>query len=210
MRKTYGPDAKPLLPLTAPDPNLTGDSGLMPIAGALGRIPEHSGGQTVPTEFHRDQRARPERGPLITRSAAGARRGSGQRFQFGPDHYFFYQDNRRCYYVETPKYYWTGSFLSPKVPSDPAQVPYEVLYRFHPFYHPFTRLLWNQLGAAASTCCTIRGCSKRRIRSTQLSRRFQLSNDYQPTSRVQWDLANAAHHARRRRSTRANGDYGGR
>ena len=62
---------------------------------------------------------------------------------------------------QAQKTYWTGSFWSPVAPSDPASAPYQVQYRFHPFYHPFTGLFWNQLAAAASTCSTTRGCSKR-------------------------------------------------
>lgn len=64
---------------------------------------------------------------------------------FDPASYFFFEDNRRSYYVESPKFYWSGSAFLPVAPSDPGTVPYEIRYDFHVFYHPFTRLFWNQL-----------------------------------------------------------------
>ncbi|HTA43725.1 MAG TPA: neuraminidase-like domain-containing protein [Bryobacteraceae bacterium] len=191
-KQTYGPDAKPLLPLTAPDPNLTGDSNLLPFAGALAGFPGASGGQTVQLNFTVTSGLDQNAGPLITAPLPVRVVGPSSDFNFDPTNYFFYQDNRRCYYVETPKYYWTGSFFSPNVPSDPSQVPYEVLYKFHPFYHPFTRLMWNQLGAGGFDL----------LYDPQLQQSpdtvdpsypdvFSFKQAYQPTWRVQWDLANA-------------------
>ncbi len=73
--------------------------------------------------------------------------GPDTDLNFDPTSDFFFQDTRRCYWVESQKYYQTGSTWSPIVPSDPTSVGYEVKYVFHPFYHPFTRLFWNQLSA---------------------------------------------------------------
>jgi hypothetical protein len=149
-QSTYGPDAQPLLPLTNPDPDLTGGFGLTPQAGALAAFPDASQPATVtiPLMFN------PVGGlditiPLLLLTAPLPFRvvGPDTDLIFDAASYFFFQDNRRCYYVDTPKYYWTGSFFSPTVPSDPSTVPYEIIYDFHVFYHPFTRLFWNQLSA---------------------------------------------------------------
>jgi len=145
----YGPDAKPLLPLSAPDPDLTGEFGLIPQAGALETIPAdptQGSNQTLPLMFMPTGGL--DVGPfllLATVSMPFRVVGPDTDLSFDPASYFFFEDNRRSYYVESPKFYWTGSAFLPVVPSDPGTVPYETRYDFHVFYHPFTRLFWNQL-----------------------------------------------------------------
>ena len=148
-QSTYGPDAQPLLPLTTPDPDLTGELGLTPQAGALRGVPQlEPAGPPNPAPQRSPRPARWSR--MLDRCSTTAPLpfrvvGPDTDLAFDPASYFFFQDNRRCYFVESQKYYWTGSAFSPVVPSDPSTVPYEVRYGFHVFYHPFTRLFWNQL-----------------------------------------------------------------
>ena len=195
-KQVYGPDAQPLIPLTAADPDLTGESSLLPVAGALAAFPNatHGGNQVIQLNFPSLGGQEQNVGPLLASAPLPVRViGPSSDLAFDPTTYFFFQDNRRCYYVEAPKFYWTGSFFSPAVPSDPNTVPYEVLYRFHPFYHPFTRLIWNQLGAG--------GFDLLYDPDLQLAPDsvdpsypdvFSFSSTYQPTWRVSWDLADAA------------------
>ncbi|MGH7734118.1 MAG: hypothetical protein ACREOE_10575, partial [Gemmatimonadales bacterium] len=85
-------------------------------------------------------------GPLLTAAPIPARVvGPSSDLGFDPGSYFFFQDNRRCYWVQAQKNYWTGSAWAPITPSYPAGAPYIVKYWFHSFYHPFTGLFWNQL-----------------------------------------------------------------
>jgi len=148
---TYGPDAWPLLPLAQPDPNIVGDSGLVPEAGVLMTPPPDSSlgtNQTLALNFTSASALEQNVGPLLRSVPVPFRVvGPDSDLNFDPGSYFFFQDNRRCYWVEAQRYYWAGSMWSPVVPSDPSSAPYQVRYVFHPFYHPFTRLLWNQLAA---------------------------------------------------------------
>ena len=150
-QSSYGPDAQPLLPLSAADPDLTGEPNLRPQAGAL-----ITGPANVPAGYYQiaplvftslgalDQNV----GPLLNAAMFPFRVvGPDSDLNFDPASYFFFQDTRRCYWVESTKYYWTGSMWSPVTPSDPGTVAYQLRYIFHPFYHPFTRLFWNQLAA---------------------------------------------------------------
>ena len=82
-----------------------------------------------------------------------------------PSPYFFYQDNRRCYFVEGSRYYQWGSAWLPVAPSDPS-APFEVRYQFHRFYHPYTRLLWHQLAAGGFEALYDRNLQTARTRST--------------------------------------------
>ena len=85
-------------------------------------------------------------GPLLNAAPIPARVvGPSSDLGFDPGSYFFFQDNRRCYWVQAQKNYWTGSAWAPITPSYPASAPYTVKYWFHSFYHPFTGLFWNQL-----------------------------------------------------------------
>ena len=45
----YGPDAQPLLPLSAPDPDLAGEPSLIPFAGTLATVPANATGGTTQT-----------------------------------------------------------------------------------------------------------------------------------------------------------------
>jgi hypothetical protein len=148
---TYGPDARPLLPLTAPDPDLNGEFQLVPQAGALETPPAdptQGPNQTQPLIFFPASGL--DMGPILLLGAAPVPFrvvGLDSDLSFDPASYFFFQDNRRCYFVESPKFYWSGSAFLPIVPSDPGTVPYEIRYFFHTFYHAFTGLFWNQLAA---------------------------------------------------------------
>ncbi len=148
---TYGPDAQPLLPLTAPDPDLVGEPGLVPQAGALETLPSdpsQGSNQTLQLNFTSASALEQNVGPLLNTAQVPFRvLGPDSDLNFDPASYFFFQDNRRCYWVQSTKFYWTGSMWSPVPPSDPSSAPYQVRYVFHPFYHPFTRLFWNQLAA---------------------------------------------------------------
>jgi len=150
-QSTYGPDAQPLLPLSAPDPNLTGEPNLTPQAGSLitgpANVPKGYY-QTVQLDFTSVPALDQNSGVLLSNAMLPFRIiGPDTDLNFDPTSDFFFQDTRRCYWVESQKYYQTGSTWSPIVPSDPTSVGYEVKYVFHPFYHPFTRLFWNQLSA---------------------------------------------------------------
>jgi hypothetical protein len=148
---TYGPDARPLLPLSAPDPDLNGEFLLVPQAGALETVPAdptQGSNQTQPLLFIPVPAL--DVGPILLLAAAPVPFrvvGPDTDLSFDPASYFIFQDNRRSYFVESPKFYWSGSAFQPVVPSDPGTVPYEIRYFFHVFYHPFTALFWNQLSA---------------------------------------------------------------
>jgi hypothetical protein len=149
----YGADAQPLLPLpdSQADPDLATEPGLSPQAGALATLPSNPGGasnQTLPLTFTSVSALEQGVGPLLNSVPVPFRVvGPAGDLNFDPTSYFFLQDSRRCFYVESQRYYWTGSAWSPVVPSNPSSVPFEVRYVFHRFYHPFTRLLWHQLGS---------------------------------------------------------------
>ncbi|MGH3232422.1 MAG: neuraminidase-like domain-containing protein [Streptosporangiaceae bacterium] len=147
----YGLDAQPLLPLpdSSADPDLVSDSGLLPQAGALVTQPPNPAGgpnQTFQLYFTAASSLEQGVGPLLTAAPIPARVvGPSSDLGFDPGSYFFFQDNRRCYWVQAQKNYWTGSAWAPITPSYPAGAPYIVKYWFHSFYHPFTGLFWNQL-----------------------------------------------------------------
>lgn len=137
-------------------------------------------------ELHFDRRPRTECGAAAQRSAAV---GPASDLNFDPASYFFFQDNRRCYYVESQKLYWTGSAWSPVVPSNPGGVPFEVRYVFHRFYHPFTRLFWHQLGSGGFPLLYDRNLQ---LNPDQIDPSgadvFGFQSGYQPVlSRVRWD-----------------------
>jgi hypothetical protein len=192
-KSTYGPDAQPLIPLSPVEPDLTGESGLLPVAGALAAFPDatHGSNQTLQLNFPSLGGLENNAGPLLNSCAKPLRVvGPSSDLVFDPTSYFFFQDSNRCYYVDVPRYYWNGSFFSPVVPSDPNTVPYELIYRFHPFYHPFTRLLWNQLGAGGFDLLYDPQLQQAPDRTDpSYADVFSFQNTYQPTWRVQWDLA---------------------
>jgi hypothetical protein len=147
-QSTYGPDALPLLPLSTPDPDLPGEPNLVPRAGALATEPADpalGSGQTLSLTFTAVPLEQGY-GPLLAAAPVPFRVvGPDADIALDPASYFFFQDNRRCYYVDTRKYYWSGSAWTPAPPSNPASSPFEARYTFHRFYHPYTRLIWNQL-----------------------------------------------------------------
>ena len=148
---TYGPDAQPLLPLpeNQADPDLVGEPNLVPFAGALATTPANptqGSNQTVQLTFTSVSALEQNVGHLLNAAPLPFRVvGPVSDLQFDPGTYFFFQDNRRCYYVESDKTYWTGSWWSPTAPSNPGTVPFQVKYGFHRMYHPFTELFWHQL-----------------------------------------------------------------
>jgi len=192
-QSTYGPDAQPLLVLSAPDPDLTGDSGLLPKAGALAVFPSSGASPTFQLNFSSAGALEQNVGPLLDAAPVPLRIiGPDTDLNFDPTSYFFFQDNRRCYWVESQKYYWTGSAWSPVAPSDPASAPYELRYVFHPFYHPFTRLFWSQLsGGGFDLLYDVDLQQVPDDVDPNYSDVFSFQNGYQPTSDVQWDHASA-------------------
>jgi hypothetical protein len=192
-QNTYGPDAQPLLPLpdSQADPDLTGEPGLVPLAGALATQPadpNQASNQTLALNFTAvslEQNA----GPLLNTASVPFRVvGPDNDLAFDPAAYFFYQDNRRCYYVETQKYYWTGSTWAPTPPSNPATAPFEARYDFHRFYHPYTRLIWHQLAGGGFTALYDQ---KLQLNPDQIDPSqadvFSFQNTYKPVvPRVSW------------------------
>ena len=191
-QSTYGPDAQSLLPLTATDPNLTGEPGLVPMAGALATAPAdptQGSNQTIALNFTSASALEQNVGPLLNTAQVPFRVvGPVTDLAFDPASYFFFQDNRRCYWVESQKYYWTGSAWAPVLPSNPASAPYEVRYWFHVFYHPFTRLIWNQLAAGGVDLLYDPNLQQN---ASQIdpsgADSFSFNSNYSPTWRVRWD-----------------------
>jgi hypothetical protein len=152
-QNTYGPDAQPLLPLTQPDPDLKGEPGLVPQAGVLATNPRGPNDPaTIQLTFTSASALEQNVGPLLNTASVPFRvAGPDADLAFDPTSYFFYQDNRRCYYVESVRYYQWGSAWLPVPPSNPDTAPFEVRYFFHRFYHPYTRLFWHQLAGGGFT-----------------------------------------------------------
>jgi hypothetical protein len=152
-QSVYGPDAQSLLPLPdlQADPNLIGEPGLFPQAGALATgapDPNQLGNQVMPLIFTSASALEQNIGTLLWTGSIPFRVvGPDSDLAFDPTSYFFYQDNRRSYFVESVRYYQWGSAWLPIPPSNPDQAPFEIRYRFHRFYHPYTRLFWHQLSA---------------------------------------------------------------
>jgi hypothetical protein len=199
-QSTYGPDAQPLLPLpdNQADPDLVGDSGLMPMAGALATgpaNPAHGSSQTMVLEFTSTGALEQGVGPILNAAAIPLRVvGPDSDLNFDPTSYFFFQDNRRSYFVESQKYYWTGSFWAPVVPSDPSSAPFKLEYVFHLFYHPFTRLFWNQLSAGEFDLLYDPALQQAPDSvDPTYSDVFSFQSGYQPVvMRVSWDHADAS------------------
>jgi hypothetical protein len=47
--------------------------------------------------------------------------------------------------VEAVRWYEYGSQWRPVPPSNPSQVPFQIRYTFHRFYHPYTNLFWHEI-----------------------------------------------------------------
>jgi hypothetical protein len=185
---TYGPSAQPLLllPDAQADPNLQSDSGLTWHAGALSAFPSYSGGGATSITL-----AFSSVGELLGTAPLPVRVvGPDTNVAFDPAAYFFYQDSRRCYWVQSQILYWTGSAWSPVVPSYPNSTPHQVRYSFHPFYYPFARLFWNQLSAGGFDLFYDPNLQRAPDSiDPSYSDVFSFQNGYQPTAIVQWDHA---------------------
>jgi Tc toxin complex TcA C-terminal TcB-binding domain/Neuraminidase-like domain/Salmonella virulence plasmid 28.1kDa A protein len=147
-QSSYGPDAQPLieLPAAQADPDLTGEPGTIPMAGALATAP--ASGATAPLTFTSLSALDQNVGPLLATASRPFRVvGPDTDLAFDPSSYFFYQDSRRAYFVQSVRYYQSGSAWVPVPPSDPSTAPFEVRYSFQRFYHPYTRLFWHQLSS---------------------------------------------------------------
>jgi len=188
---TYGADAEPLLTLDAPDPSLASEPGLRPEAGALCAFPNPNKGsvQNMQLTFTSAGALEQNVGPLLNTAQVPLRVvAPNSDLNFDPASYFFFQDNRRCYWVESQKFYWTGSMWSPVVPSSPASTPFEVRYWFHVFYHPFTRLFWHQLsGGGFEDLYNVNLQQNPDQIDSSGSDIFSFNSNYAPTFRVTWD-----------------------
>ena len=106
----YGPDAQPLLPLpdAQADPDLDGRAG--PSSAGWGRSPPSPRGQKAiqpDNSAHLRLGGAIEQnvGPLLNAASVPFRVvGPDADLAFDPTSYFFYQDSRRCYYVESVRY----------------------------------------------------------------------------------------------------------
>ena len=165
----------------------------MPQAGALVTQPPNANGGSNPTlalNFTSAGALEQNVGPLLNTVAVPFRVvGPADNLAFDPASYFFFQDNRRCYYVESQRFYWTGSMWSPVVPSNAASAPFQVRYFFHRFHHAFTRLFWHQLGSGGFPLLYDRNLQ---LNPDQIDPSgadlFSFQNTYQPVpSRVKWD-----------------------
>jgi hypothetical protein len=188
-RATYGPDADPLLvlPDAQADPDLQGEPFLVPKAGSLSTVGQSS--VTLPLTFTSLGALEQNVGELLHTARVPYRVvGEVSHLSFDPSSYFFYQDNRRCYFVEGSRYYQWGSAWLPVAPSDPSTAPFEVRYQFHRFYHPYTRLLWHQLAGGGFPALYERNLQTAPDSIDPSGADvFSFNGTYQPvTSRVSW------------------------
>lgn len=196
-QSTYGPEALPLLPLTASDPDLNGEPNLLPQAGALvtGPTDVNAGANpSIPLAFASADALEQNAGTLLGSAQVPFRVvGPDTDLAFVPSSYFFFQDSRRCYFVAGDKYYMTGSTWSPVTPSDPSTAPYQVRYTFEPFYHPFTRLFWNQLaGGGFDLLYDLNLQQVPDDVDPSYSEVFSFQTNYDPAWMVEWDHASAS------------------
>ncbi|HSN30850.1 MAG TPA: neuraminidase-like domain-containing protein, partial [Kofleriaceae bacterium] len=176
-KDTYGPDAQPLVPLTSTDADLVGESGLAPEAGALAAFPDATTpGQTLTLNFPRSSILEIGAGPLITGPRPVRVVTKTPTIGYEPSPYFFYQDNARAYYVDVTRQDFLFLFMR--------------LYRFRPFYHPFTRLFWNQLsGGGFETLYDPQLQQTPDNIDPGFADLMSFQETYSPTSRVTWDLS---------------------
>lgn len=192
---TYGPDAHPLLPLpdALAEPEMYSEPSLEPRGGAfmsIQPVATGSNSQSVQLVFTASFLTGQNPGPLLAQAPLPFRViGSAADLGFDPSSYFFFQDNKRSYYVETDKNFLTGSAWSPVSPSYPTSVPFELSYNFHRFYHPFTRLFWHQLSSGGFPALYDR---ELQLNPDQVdpsgAEVFSFQTGYQPmVARVNWD-----------------------
>ena len=144
----YGHDAEKLTQLSGTDSDLNGDSSLLPKAGALVTRPVPPGSlTTLPLNFTTTVSPNEQNvGPLLlTAQAPFAVIGPDTDLQFDPGNDFFYTDPKRAYFVQAARWYEYGSQWRPVTPSNPADVPFQLRYMFHRFYHPYTHLFWHEI-----------------------------------------------------------------
>src|SRR6202011_1227194 len=129
------------------DPNIPSDQGLDLKAGAFVTPPRGpSDPATRQLVFTSAGALEQNVGPLLNTAPVPFRVvGPDTDLAFDPTTYFFYQDTRRCYFVESVRYYQWGSAWLPVPPSNASTAPFEVRYNFHRFCHPYPRLFWHQL-----------------------------------------------------------------
>ena len=186
-RAAYGPDADPLITLAAADPDIQPEPGLVPKGGSLATV--GSNATTLPLTFTSLGALEQGVGELLHTASVPYRViGEVSELEFDPSTYFFYQDNRRCYFVEGMRYFQWGSAWLPIAPSYPSTVPFELRYQFHRFYHPYTRLLWHQLAGGGFADLYERNLEFAPDTIDQSGADvFSFSGTYQPQSpRVSW------------------------
>ena len=92
-QSTYRPYAQPLLPLSAPDPNLTGEPGLVPLGGALATAPANpaqGSNQTLQLTFTSATALEQNVGPLLNTAQVPLRViGPVTDLTFDPASYLF-------------------------------------------------------------------------------------------------------------------------
>ena len=193
-KEAYGPAAQALLPL--PDDQVDRDVsrryGLILQAGALTPAPDYASQSVFWLNFFPSAEHQVHSGVVLGAAPNPWRIvGPGTDTDFDPASYFFFADNRRCYWVETQKLYWVGSDWSPKKPSDPNSV-YKVVYIFHPFYYPFTGLFWNQLAGGGFAQLYDPDLQQAPDSIDPSSDLFSFQSGYLASERAQWDLASVS------------------
>ena len=196
----YGLDAQPLLLLGTPNPLYTGDMGLIPQAGALttpavaNMLPNAiQPGGTLPLAF-----ASTDVSPILNTAQIPFRVVVPVTYQefHGDEGSFFFQDNHRCYWVETRIIYSSTGATGVQGSYRPTQgTAYQIGYTFHPFYHPFTRLFWNQLESGGFDLLYDPNLQQAPDSiDPGSSDVFSFQNNYQPTAatQVQWGLADVS------------------
>ncbi len=141
-QSTYGPDAQPLLPLTAPDPDLAGEPDLVPLSGALATGPADPSGGSIPYSLSSPRSPALEQnvGPLLNTAQVPFRVvGPDSDLNFDPHPTFSFRTTGAVTTSKARNYIGRAASGRPLPPSDPATAPYRVNYTFHPFYHAFTR-----------------------------------------------------------------------
>jgi fibronectin type 3 domain-containing protein len=196
----YGLDAQPLLLLDTPNPLYTGDMGLIPQAGALttpavaNMLPNAlQPGGTLPLAF-----ASVDLSPILNTAQVPFRVVVPVTYQefHGDEGSFFFQDSRRCYWVETETIYSSTGTTGVQGSYRPTQgTAYQIGYIFHPFYYAFTRLFWNQLESGGFDLLYDPNLQQAPDSiDPGSSDVFSFQNNYQPNAatQVHWDLADVS------------------
>jgi hypothetical protein len=158
-KAAYGPDADPLVPLVAPGPDIgavdtappknSPSQPAVPLvqkAGAIAAYPPvgATGATAVQILLPTAPGYTPPPDSLITATLPARIVNPVTDIVLNGESSFFFQDNARSYFVEAEyTLHQSGPY--------PAYYDISILwhYVFHPFYHPFTRLFWNQLSAGS-------------------------------------------------------------